>query len=1222
MMRAALLLAWLLCACAHAADPVRLAPADLPLAVAGSRVPSNLLLNFSVSFVDAGAAYREPYLRGVDYEGYFNPRMCYRYPMRRSSAKLEEPDLDERSGYFAIDAPAGPQHQCRDAFSGNFLNWATASTLDLLRLGLTGGDRVIDAPAHTVLQRAWLPDGAVHPDFYAHPLYFPRKALITGEAGGAPSDVTPFSGDTLYVVSCRNRVLFSASAKGGGCDAPRRGAAKRLLVSDKALGEFNVRVQVCTAADAVSRPTLCRRRGRGFKPEGALQQADARVGVMGYRIAQPGTGQNVYGGVLRAPLKPLADSFGESPNPNAEWDASGVLAENPDGAAGSASGAIQAINRLGRGGVYPAADPGAELFYEALRYLQGRAPSSDTSAPDGGLPSWAQRTDPVAAACQRLVAATIGHASFIEDRYLPGNTRTAHLDAARPAETFGPASFDAMQAARRVGEFEAGAPRAPRPELARLDTLDTGPGGAGSYYLAGAAYWAHVNPVRSDHAVRVDSHALELGQGAGPGALQLAAKYGGFDDRDGDASPHGRNDREWSVDGKTPARFFAGADPLAIVPSVRALVAAGERQRKRVSGPMLAAGQGTAAPYLLQAGHDQAHWSGSLERRALPGDGAPPAWDAAELLDGDPLAQPPRAPSPAPAARAIYTLATSTVPFKWDSLSAAQRALLDGGAAVDGFGQARLAWLRGERSRELGQPGGTLRRRASVLGDIVHSTPVLAGAPSPAQQGEGYLDFYAAHKGRRAAVYVGANDGMLHAFDAASGAELFAYVPNALFPVLAGLPAPGYQHRASADGSPGVGEARLGTRWRTVLAAGMGMGARGVFALDISNPAAFDKGMGALWEFGAGDDPYMGHVRAAPQIARFRVGSKNGKPLFRDFAVVASGINSDEADGALFLLALDKPASAKWQLGVNYYRFVAPAADRAAANALSAPALAIGGDGSVLAAYAGDLQGSLWRFDFGGEAPWKGAAGERLFSARDADGLRQPIAHAPRIVFAPGGGYLVLFGTGRLIERTDAEPSSFAVQSLYAVHDKGDGAQHTRAALAPRLARGSGPYVIEGKALSYAGLDARAGWYLDFPRSRADGERAAGTPLLAGGVLFADTLAPGRDPCAEPVLRNYAIDALSGLAAGDGTAAPPVLATGGVVQGAATVPPLLLELGVAAGAPDPTGGLRAVRSIAILRAQAGGKVAAGAPVTLPMPAGRLSWREVANWPELHQEAGK
>jgi type IV pilus assembly protein PilY1 len=182
---------------ARAAGPVALDVAALPLAVAGSRVPSNLLLNLSLTFADAGAAYREPYLRGVEYAGYFNPRMCYRYPMRRTSAGLEEPDPDDRGGYFSIAGPAGPQHQCRAAFSGNFLNWATASTLDLLRLGLTGGDRIADAPAHTVLQRAWLPDGAFHADFHAHPEHFPRKVLMAGAAGGAPSEVTPFGGDTL-----------------------------------------------------------------------------------------------------------------------------------------------------------------------------------------------------------------------------------------------------------------------------------------------------------------------------------------------------------------------------------------------------------------------------------------------------------------------------------------------------------------------------------------------------------------------------------------------------------------------------------------------------------------------------------------------------------------------------------------------------------------------------------------------------------------------------------------------------------------------------------------------------------------------------------------------------------------------------------------------------------------------------------------------------------------
>ncbi|RNK74704.1 PQQ-binding-like beta-propeller repeat protein, partial [Xanthomonas vasicola] len=63
--------------------------------------------------------------------------------------------------------------------------------------------------------------------------------------------------------------------------------------------------------------------------------------------------------------------------------------------------------------------------------------------------------------------------------------------------------------------------------------------------------------------------------------------------------------------------------------------------------------------------------------------------------------------------------------------------------AVSGADNA--AYLAGDRSKEIVN-GGTLRNRTSLLGDIVSSSPAYSSDTNT--------------------VYVGANDGMLHAFDA------------------------------------------------------------------------------------------------------------------------------------------------------------------------------------------------------------------------------------------------------------------------------------------------------------------------------------------------------------------------------------------------------------------------------------------------------------------------
>ena len=1195
-MRAAVLVAACLCAFAAKAAPPLLAIPDGQPGLPGSRVAPNLLLHLSLTLADTGAAYRDAYSGPVEYAGYFNPRLCYAY-VYKTQAGAQLPDPGDQDGYFSPFKRADANRQCGgDSFSGNLLNWAGMSRLDLLRLALTGGDRVIDARDMTVLQRAWLPEKIVH---------FPPKSISAADA------VTPFGAAMLYVASCRNRIFFIDSAAEPACDTPPPRA-------------FNARVMVCDKLDAELRPQLCVAYKNGAKPEGAVQaNADLmRMGAMGYLADLGADDPNFYGGVLRAPLKFIGHP--KSGPLRSEWNlATGVLEADPDQSGGTASGLINFINLSGRSGVYKLADPGAELFYEGLRYLQGRQPSAGSGdvLEDDGLAVWKLRDDPAAQSCQRSTAAVIGDASFARDRYLPGNASAFLGDAARAADGFS-GTFDAAVATRRVGELEGGG-------FANLDTRTDGPSGEGSYLIAGAAYWAHTNAFRSDSEARLDTFGLELNASLTPlgSPLYLAAKYGSFLDRNRDRNPYITTtgeavNSEWSVDGRTAAGYFSAADPHAIGPAVRELFAAARYPR----GEVMAKGARSGS-YVIQASYDRQQSSGTLRRVDI--GSAIPAWDAAAAM-------------PAHDKRKIYTSAfdpqgrAKTIALEWATLAESQRALFD--VAQDGLGEARLNFVRGERTRETNHPGGVFRRRASALGDIVHSAPAIVNAPSVSVTGAGFAQFHASASKRRAAVYVGANDGMLHAFDVATGAELFAYVPHALLPHLYKLSQPGYMHRSYVDASPGVGDALVGGTWRSILASGMGMGARGVFALDITNPSAFDAGAGALWEFTEQDDPAMGHVRVAPLIAKLKVAMKDLVPEYRYFVVVASGINNynagdgdSAARGALFLLSLDKPASERWEQGVNYYKLVTPLSDANVANVLAAPAFALAPDGSVRFAYAGDLQGNLWRFDLTGKPPWSsavgpGSKGEPLFVARDDAGNRQPIAHAARVVYAPGGGYLVLFGTGRLLENADLDAARYAGQSFYAVHDsvaKPALLVAGRSELASRTASGTGPYIISGDALRFDGKGARKGWYLDFPNWRIDGERAAGTALLASGAVMFDSVSPGASACADLVTRSYVVDALNGLAytgAGESQAGQ---ITGEVVENGATLsPPLLFDMGMVAAQPSATGATVAIHTVNVVRLQGDGKPPLSTPIKVKTRTGRLSWREVANWLELHQAAKK
>jgi type IV pilus assembly protein PilY1 len=1294
--------------CAFVAPAIAASPevkiASDPLFNGLANIHPNMLLTLSVEFPTVGVAYtgdKGTYNRNVEYVGYFNPLKCYDY--NGGNRNLSD------SGYFVIKKDANPSiHECGgDSFSGNFMNWAASSAIDMLRYALTGGDRIIDTPSETILQRAVLQDSA-SANFYAHSTYFPRRKVVVGGNVSAPDQVTPFKTGTLYVVSCRNRILFSDSSSGlaGGtngskyCTYPYDGkTAPPPEAVDKKLGEYLVRVKVCDATEGPKRTDLCQKYSGGYKPVGEVQRKSERmrIGAMGYLLDDA---KSRYGGVLRAPLKYVgpkkfeAPEFVELTNDKPEWDAdTGVFANNPNSAAEPNSGVLNYLNKFGRSGIYKTYDPVSELYYEGMRYLQGKQPTPEalsglTDAMKDGFPATSAWTDPITASCQKNYMLAIADVNTHWDRYIPGNTRTTYgggldaYDSVRPADTAVAGktpSFDVTTWTKKVGDMETGGKNpSPNPVLTTLDTANTGSGGHGTHYMAGLAYWANTNDIRLDKKTRVKTFTIDVDEGGNGlidgnvrtikprnSQLYLAAKYGGFDDRNGDGNPFTTTDCtnvgsvsnvEWDNGNGVPANYFLAGQPKEMIQSVRKVFNAAGAASGTISGVSLSTTHiSSGGAYAYQPGFDSRKWGGVLKKLALITDskggvniassgacGIAPSegWDAGEVLTGTDT----KAANPLPLDRKIYTAYTkadgslSTIEFKWSALDDVQKALLNTSPAdqsSDGLGEKRLAYLRGERNLETSKPDGIFRARERVLGDIVNSTPAYVGAPSTSEPGGEYLQFYKSWKERTKAVYIGANDGMLHAFNAGDGKELFAYVPNVLMSKMAQLTMPEYAHQPYVDGPLTVAEAKVGGQWKTVLASGMGGGAQGVFALDVTNPAAFESGAGALFEFTDADDPDMGNVVGQPVIAKFKTGMKNGVPEYKYFLVVSSGLNNYKSDGALrfnadaasalFLLSLDKSPSVKWVLGSNYFKFRTPSKDAALQNGLAGPALVVGAGGSVRYAYAGDLQGNLWRFDFNGSPPWDNALPDStpLFTAKDALDKRQPITTQPRVVFAPGGGYLLLFGTGKFVENTDTAPGGYSTQSFYAIHDTANSTFKIigREALEPRtlLPAGTGPYQISGKAFSYGEGDGKKhGWYVDFPASDKSGERVVTRALVLDGSLFFNSLIPGTDPCAGGGGRSYAMNVLTGLPdSGNQTG---VLSSVGMLG-----TPVVIETETKVSDRNSVGRRSVTKKRTAINFGTGGAKGMSESVEdkeSVVPAGRFSWREILNWKELRDAFAK
>lgn len=360
---------------------------------------------------------------------------------------------------------------------------------------------------------------------------------------------------------------------------------------------------------------------------------------------------------------------------------------------------------------------------------------------------------------------------------------------------------------------------------------------------------------------------------------------------------------------------------------------------------------------------------------------------------------------------------TKGVTFQWNQLTTAQQTSLKN--------QDTLTYLRGG-------PDGSRRQRSSIHGDIVNSkTWYYNGDAAYLKKTGKETD----SENQRKALYTGANDGMLHAFNANTGAELFAYVPLGAYANLASLADVGYTHKYFVDGSPFVSEVNTGTDkspvWKDYLVGTLGAGGKGYFILDVTNPASFAASDVKL-DATATTDADIGHIFGEPttdQTSTTRATQltklNDGKWAF----VTGNGYNSTNQNSVLVIQYLDGTLK---KLTANLANSTKT---KVAGNGLSSPRLVdLSGDGVPDIAYAGDLSGNLWKFDISGKKPadWGVAlGGYPLFQTQD----NQPITVAPSFIkHSNAPGLMVIFGTGQNL--TDEDRATEYVQTLYGIHDR------------------------------------------------------------------------------------------------------------------------------------------------------------------------------------------
>lgn len=554
------------------------------------------------------------------------------------------------------------------------------------------------------------------------------------------------------------------------------------------------------------------------------------------------------------------------------------------------------------------------------------------------------------------------------------------------------------------------------------------------------------------------------------------------------------------------------------------------------AGVAISTGAWKSGTQVFQARFNTGDWSGELRALEMLSSGAlatTPTWEAGQRLGlknwntGRQILT----------YRAASALGSRGVPFRWPANAAAPGASeipltlvaalnRNGAGVVDTHGALRLNYLRGDASRELRRcpactaPSAFRNRPTTVLGDIVNSTPLLVTSGGrfvrDSAEAAAYDTFRRARAAMAPVVYVGANDGQLHAFDARTGDELFAYVPGLVADRLAALPEAGYTHQYSVDGPLAAGDVHYAGSWKTLLVGTAGAGAKGLYALDISDPANFTEATAsrvARWEID-GSDTSVGHILQQPLIAKAR----NGRWM------VFSGNGLNSSAGVAQLLAIDAETGAVSRISTLTGTAASPN------GLLGLTAISTAGDGVVDIIYAGDQQGRLWKFDLSASDPlgWKVAYGsaavpQPLFSAASG----QAITARPDVTPHPAGGYLVSFGTGSYLSRSDLGTTT--TQSLYGIRDSGTtvsanelvgqsvlgtqtgGDGRTYRFSTHAVGRPSTLFNGDNQLTEAAFRTGKKGWRLDLP---ASGERIVTEVLIRAGKVIVSTLIPSSDPCA------------------------------------------------------------------------------------------------------------
>lgn len=483
---------------------------------------------------------------------------------------------------------------------------------------------------------------------------------------------------------------------------------------------------------------------------------------------------------------------------------------------------------------------------------------------------------------------------------------------------------------------------------------------------------------------------------------------------------------------------------------------------------------------------------------------------------------------------------TSLSQFATGTSTASQRSLAEGANLVN--------FLRGQRGLEGYVPGDDTklyRTREHVLGDIVNSQMAYVREPDKFYTDPGYDTFKTTNASRAPMLYVGANDGMLHAFNAPDnaaaangGKEAWAVIPTAVLPNLHKLADVGWgsHHEYFVDGSPTVGDIYSSGTWKSILVGGLNKGGKAFFALDVTNPTSPK----ALWEFkassgtcattaaaavGATSDCYLGYSFGRPVLTKMSDGTW--------VVLITSGYNNNTGDGNgqgyLYVLNAATGAIVK-RIGTG----VGSVATPSGLGELTTYATNPQQNNMATRVYGGDMLGNIWRFDI------NAGTAQLVTTLKAPDSTAQPITTRIKLAEVDGNTF-ILVGTGRLLGTSDVTDTQ--VQSVYSILDPltSDPGNPVVSPASLRtslrhmeLADATGTSVAAknlartiscvGDATNCAGAN---GWYFDLSKA---GERVNIDMGLAMSTLVIQSNVPDTSECGTGYNMMTAVDFSTGAA--------------------------------------------------------------------------------------------